>query len=143
MMMPANFSAVAENEMTYVVGGGLVDILADPMTTANWKNINTNLINIVGNTYLNTYLPSALSKVFGGMYTPGENIKGWADNMQTIWTKNDTGSNSWGFAYALLNTGLQVVGGLSAIYTLGDSKIGLKLKDNNFGTVTIPTTARA
>ena len=24
MMMPANFSAVAENEMTYVVGGGLM-----------------------------------------------------------------------------------------------------------------------
>ena len=28
MMMPANFSAVAENEMTYVVGGSLVDVLA-------------------------------------------------------------------------------------------------------------------
>ena len=28
MMMPANFSAVAENEMTYVVGGSLVDGLA-------------------------------------------------------------------------------------------------------------------
>ena len=27
MMMPANFSAVAENEMTYVVGGSLVDVL--------------------------------------------------------------------------------------------------------------------
>ena len=29
MMMPANFSAVAENELTYVVGGAsLVDYLA-------------------------------------------------------------------------------------------------------------------
>ena len=32
MMMPANFSAVAENEMTYVVGGSLVDVLAPVMT---------------------------------------------------------------------------------------------------------------
>ena len=26
MMMPANFSVVAENEMTYVVGGGVIDL---------------------------------------------------------------------------------------------------------------------
>ncbi len=42
MMMPANFSAVAENEMTYVVGGSLVDVLAPAMTTANWQNVSGN-----------------------------------------------------------------------------------------------------
>ena len=40
MMMPANFSAVAENEMTYVVGGSLVDVLAPVMTTENWQNVS-------------------------------------------------------------------------------------------------------
>ena len=44
MMMPANFSAVAENEMTYVVGGSLVDVLAPAMTTENWQNVSTNVI---------------------------------------------------------------------------------------------------
>ena len=52
MMMPANFSAVAENEMTYVVGGSLVDVLAPAMTTANWQNVSANVIKIVGNAFL-------------------------------------------------------------------------------------------
>ena len=43
MMMPANFSAVAENEMTYVVGGSLVDVLAPAMTTENWQNVSANV----------------------------------------------------------------------------------------------------
>ena len=55
MMMPANFSAVAENEMTYVVGGSLVDVLAPAMTTANWQNVSANVIKIVGNAFLNTH----------------------------------------------------------------------------------------
>ena len=50
MMMPANFSAVAENEMTYVVGGGLVDVLAPVLPTADWQRFNTNLVTIIGNT---------------------------------------------------------------------------------------------
>ena len=31
MMMPANFSAVSENEMTYVMGGSIADYLAPAM----------------------------------------------------------------------------------------------------------------
>ena len=129
MMMPANFSAVAENEMTYVVGGSLVDILVPAMTTENWANINANLITIIGNTYLNQGLGVALANVFGGNYKPGMNISAWGDKMSTIWTNNDKGN--WGFAKALLNTGLQVVGGLAAVYTLGSSKLGLKLTSAN------------
>ena len=135
MMMPANFSAVAENEMTYVVGGGLVDVLAPVMKEENWQNISTNLINIVGNSYLNKYLGSALKNVFDGAYRPGENISVWGNNMKTIWHNNYyTASGdkaAWGFANSLLNTGLQVVGGLAAIYTLGSGKVGLGLTDAN------------
>ena len=129
MMMPANFSAVAENEMTYVVGGGLVEVLAPAMNEQNWQNIGTNLINIVGNSYLNKYLGSALKNVFGGTYRPGMNIEAWGGAMKGIWDSNNVGD--WAFAKALLNTGLQVVGGLAAVYTLGDSKIGLSLTDAN------------
>ena len=127
MMMPANFSAVAENEMTYVVGGGLVEVLAPAMNEQNWQNINTNLINIVGNSYLNKFVGGSLAHVFSGNYIPGDGFKAWGENMKTIWTKHDdgTGTNHWAFAKALTNTGLQVVGALAAIYTLGDKKIGL------------------
>ena len=139
MMMPANFSAVAENEMTYVVGGGLVDVLAPAMNEGNWQNISTNLINLVGNSYLNNFVTGALASVFHGDYRPGQNIAAWGNNMKTIWNKNyykdgnvDGDKLNWGFANSLLNTGLQVVGALAAIYTLGDKKIGLDLTSKSF-----------
>ncbi len=49
MMMPANYSVIAENEMTYVNGGALIDCFAPIMNEGNWKTFNTNLIKIVGN----------------------------------------------------------------------------------------------
>ena len=133
MMMPANFSAVAENEMTYVVGGSLVDILVPAMTTENWANINANLITIIGNTYLNNGLGAALATVFGGNYKPGKVLNAYGEGMKDLWLFHDdgTGTNNWAFAKALVNTGLQVVGGLAAVYTLGSSKVGLSLTDGN------------
>ena len=64
MMMPANFSAVAENEMTYVVGGSLVDVLAPAMTTANWQNVSTNVIKIVGNAFIANNASKAFNTLF-------------------------------------------------------------------------------
>ena len=49
MMMPANFSAVSENEMTYVIGGGVADYLAPVMESAQWQNFSKNMVTIVGN----------------------------------------------------------------------------------------------
>ena len=46
MMMPANYSVIAENEMTYVNGGALIDCFAPLMNSSNWKTFNTNLIKI-------------------------------------------------------------------------------------------------
>jgi len=74
MMMPANFSAVAENEMTYVVGGSLVDVLAPAMTTANWQNVSANVIKIVGNSFLAKYTNDVLAQLFDGNYVPGDVI---------------------------------------------------------------------
>ena len=129
MMMPANFSAVAENEMTYVVGGSLVDVLAPAMTTANWQNVSTNVIKIVGNTFLKTHGMAVLSELFDGNYVPGDVI-GYAFN--NIGDAYETGYNTfggnWGFAVGALNAGMQILGGLSAIYTLGSSSIGLEVK---------------
>ena len=134
MMMPANFSAVAENELTYVVGGAsLVDYLAPAMTTQNWQNVSANVIKIVGNTFLRTYVSSAFDSVFDGKYVPGDFIGGV---FNTVHHAYDLGSHTfengaWGAGLGILNAGLSVVGGLAAIYTLGSSPIGLEVKQTN------------
>ena len=134
MMMPANFSAVAENEMTYVVGGSLVDVLAPAMKTENWQNVSANVIKIVGNSFLKTDGMNVLNLLFDGNYVPGD-VVGYAFNK--IGNAYDTGyktfGDNWGFAVGALNAGMQILGGLSAIYTLGSSSIGLEFKGGALG----------
>ena len=131
MMMPANFSAVAENELTYVVGGAsLVDYLAPAMTTENWQNVSANVVKIIGNTFLKQYAGAAFDSVFDGKYVPGDFIGGV---FSTVHRAYDYGTHTyangaWGAALGLLNAGLSVVGGLAAIYTLGSGSVGLELK---------------
>ena len=139
MMMPANFSAVAENEMTYVVGGSLVDVLAPAMTTANWQNVSANVIKIVGNAFLNTHGNNVLTTLFDGNYVPGDFIGGVFNTVHRAYDKGaHTYSNgAWGAALGILNAGLSIAGGLSAIYTLGSGSIGIECKDA--GTKTLNT----
>lgn len=132
MMMPANFSAVAENEMTYVVGGSLVDVLAPAMTTANWQNVSANVIKIVGNAFLNTHGNKVLTTLFDGNYVPGDVIGYGVKNIENAY-KTGYGTfenNAWGLAVGALNAGMQILGGLSAIYTLGSGSVGLEFKGN-------------
>ena len=132
MMMPANFSAVAENELTYVVGGAsLVDYLAPAMKAENWQNVSTNVIKIVGNTFLKNYVSSAFDSVFDGNYVPGDFIGGIFNTVHRAYDKGfHTYSNTqWGAALGILNAGLSIAGGLSAIYTLGSGSIGIECKD--------------
>ncbi len=130
MMMPANFSAVAENEMTYVVGGSLVDVLAPAMTTANWQNVSTNVIKIVGNAFLTKHTTNLLGELFDGNYVPGDVIGYSIKNLDKAYNKGygTFENNAWGLAVGALNVGMQILGGLSAIYTLGSSPIGLETK---------------
>ena len=131
MMMPANFSAVAENELTYVVGGAsLVDYLAPAMTTENWQNVSANVIKIVGNTFLKSYVSSAFDSVFDGNYVPGDFIGGVWNTVHRAYDKgaHTYANGAWGAGLGLLNAALSIAGGLSAIYTLGSSSIGLEVK---------------
>ena len=129
MMMPANFSAVAENEMTYVVGGSLVDVLAPAMKTENWQNVSANVIKIVGNSFLNTHGNNILDSLFNGSYVPGDVIGYGAHTIANAYkTGSQVFGGEWGFLFGALNAGMQVLGGLSAIYTLGSSPIGLETK---------------
>ena len=136
MMMPANFSAVAENEMTYVVGGSLVDVLAPAMTTANWQNVSANVIKIVGNSFLDKYTSDVLGQLFDGNYVPGDVIGFSVKNLDKAYNKGyNTFGGNWGFAVGALNAGMQILGGLSAIYTLGSSSIGLETKSGTLPTL--------
>lgn len=136
MMMPANFSAVAENEMTYVVGGSLVDVLAPAMTTANWQNVSGNVIKIVGNSFLAKYTNDILGQLFDGNYVPGDVIGFSVKNLDKAYNKGyNTFGGNWGFAVGALNAGMQILGGLSAIYTLGSDSIGLDTKKGDLPTL--------
>ena len=136
MMMPANFSAVAENELTYVVGGAsLVDYLAPAMKAENWQNVSTNVIKIVGNTFLKSYALSAFNSVFDGNYVPGDFIGGVFNTVHRAYDKgaHTYANGAWGAGLGLLNAALSIAGGLSAIYTLGSGSIGIETKKASTG----------
>ena len=137
MMMPANFSAVAENEMTYVVGGSLVDVLAPAMTTANWQNVSTNVIKIVGNAFLAKHTTNLLGELFDGNYVPGDVIGYSIKNLDKAYNKGygTFENNAWGLAVGALNAGMQILGGLSAIYALGSGSVGLETKKGTLPTL--------
>ena len=134
MMMPANFSAIAENEMTYVNGGAIADYLAPVMTAENWRTFNTNMITIIGNTYMSGLVNATIGKIFKtGTYAPGDITKGIAGSLTNVYLKNlydfddidpmMTMPTIGAVAKGVLNVGLQIVGGMAAVYTMGNGKV--------------------
>ena len=123
MMMPANFSAVSENEMTYVMGGSVADYLCPVMTKKEWSKFSTNLVTIVGNSYLNNFVSNTLGTIFSGTYTPGTVLGNFGTDISGIWNANyddaTTKSKILTGMKGVLNVGLNVVGNLAAIYNLG------------------------
>ena len=134
MMMPANYSAIAENEMTYVVGGGLLEaigsVTAPVWGAANVKTFNTNLITIIGNSYVSKVLGATLGVMFSGAWGTKDDVvaEAWGydkDKKITIFGKNKALWNALdpngpketnGF-----NKFMQGIGALAAVYTLGTS----------------------
>ena len=136
MMMPANFSAVSEIEMTYVVGGGLVDVLVPVMTEKNWQNVSLNLTTIIGNTYASKLVKATVGQLFTGSYVPGNIVKGLGAVLTGKYTSGFDAAAKAGSKYAfvngmngVLNAGMTVVGGLAAIYTLGRGEVKAKLPE--------------
>ena len=127
MMMPANFSAVSENEMTYVMGGSVADYLCPVMTKKEWSNFSKNLVTVIGNHYVATFLGNTVGQVFSGTYTPGAVLGAFGGDIKTVWGNNYTGiteESKWTEkagkgALGVLNVGLNIVGNLAAIYNLG------------------------
>ena len=140
MMMPANYSAIAENEMTYVVGGGLIDALGAvtaPIWNAdNVKTFNTNLVTIVGNSYVTKVLDATLGTVFGGSYLvkSGEGDDAKRNTIfgknKALWKALDPTPNGTTNGF---NKFLQGVGALAAVYTLGTSTTKSFVAENVIG----------
>ena len=110
MMMPANYSVIAENEMTYVVGGGLVETLGKytaPIWNAdNIKTFNTNLVTVIGNSYLDKFLGNTVAYVFSGNAT----WKGIGDIPKALFggfkgQPGDAVANALGITAAIYNLG--------------------------------------
>ena len=111
MMMPANYSVIAENEMTYVNGGALIDCFAPIMTSSNWKTFNTNLIKIIGNSFMQDVIDATIGVMFGG---------NWGTN--TLFGDNGTISGYYTSDASVLNKIMGTLGGLATIYTLGSNE---------------------
>ncbi len=144
MMMPANFSAVSENEMTYVMGGSVADYLAPAMGAAQWQNFHKNLITIVGNKYVQGFLDNTVGAMFSGAWVPGNGLKGFGGQFSAIWDANytnkvndqTTGAQKFGYgALGVANGILNVVGNLAAIYNLGFGTAKNIVNDTKFNFV--------
>ena len=142
MMMPANFSAISENEMTYVNGGAIAleDILAPRLKVENWQNFNKNMVTIIGNSFLGDYVNNTVGTLFGGAYKPGNLGKAWFSGVSKYYqggydavVGNGTdagmtyGNTALGALNGALNVGLRLAGSAAAIYNLatGNVKNGL------------------
>ena len=129
--MPANFSAVSENEMSYVMGGSIGEYLMNPMGKAEWKQFSTNLTTVVGNKYIQSFLSNTVGQVFSGVYgTEGTVFGAFGKEFKEIWGNNYTAADDaeWTVkagqgALGVLNCALNVVGNLAAIYNLGFGKV--------------------
>lgn len=131
MMMPANYSVIAENEMTYVVGGGIADILAPVMTAQNVQNIVVNAITMVGSFFVNNVVGKGLNAVFTrGFGADYSDVTANALGLLTVDFKGDKWFNALG------NLALNTVGIASAIYTMGVKAIGPSF-EGNIGKTTI------
>ena len=135
MMMPANFSAISENELTYVNGGAsLAEILAPELKVENWQKFNTNMVTLIGNHFVGTYVKNTLGVLFDGMYVPGDlgraafgTVKGayktGSESLDDGISANPGVSSFLGGANGVLNAGLRIVGSAAAIYNLATGTV--------------------
>ncbi len=136
MMMPANFSAISENEMTYVNGGAsLADILAPELKVSNWQTFNTNMVTIIGNKFMQSYVNNTVGTLFSGAYRPGNLGKAWYNGVNGAYkdgydagfgdhVDESTTDKFLNVNNGLLNGALRMVGSAAAIYNLATGKVG-------------------
>ena len=114
MMMPANYSVIAENEMTYVVGGGVIEaigaVTAPIWTAANVKTFNTNIVTLVGNKFVGDVVNNTIGYIFHGNAT----WKGLGENLKGLFVAKN---GQFGDSVA------QTLGTVAAVYNLGNATV--------------------
>ena len=135
MMMPANFSAISENEMTYVNGGAsLADILAPSLEVKNWQKFNTNMVTIIGNSFMSSYIKNTVGVLFDGAYKPGDLGSAWLTGVKGAYgtgykagfgkhEDETAGDKFLNGGNGVLNAGLRMVGSAAAIYNLATGTV--------------------
>ena len=133
--MPANFSAISENEMTYVNGGAsLADILAPSLEVKNWQKFNTNMVTIIGNSFMSSYIKNTVGELFNGAYKPGNLGNAWLTGVKGAYGtgykagfgkhENETAGDKFlNGGNGVLNAGLRMVGSAAAIYNLATGTV--------------------
>lgn len=136
MMMPANYSAIAENEMTYVVGGDSLFPVFNPLST-----LFTNVVNIIGNSFVTPLVNATIGKAFGGNYHFGDIFGGIGDTIKgrynaVLDTKTDENGNTvvtGGQFNGVLNAGAAIMGGMAAVAQLMNNDVKVFTKENVLG----------
>ena len=142
MMMPANFSAISENEMTYVNGGAsLAEILAPELKVENWQKFNTNMVTIIGNSFMSKYIGNTVGVLLGGSYRPGALGNAWYTDVKGSYNagynagfgkhENETAGDKFlNGGNGVLNAGLRMVGSAAAIYNLATGTVKNTVNEN-------------
>ena len=136
--MPANYSVIAENEMTYVNGGANFIDAIGAVTAPIWtldsvKTFNTNIVTLVGNTFLSKVINQTVGVLFSGETT----WKAVGAIPKTLFTTNVNGHD-----IAKNNVGDYVMNALgiaAAVYNLGvaPTKNAVKEDKLTFKTATV------
>lgn len=134
MMMPANYSAIAETEMTYVVGGDSLFPAFNPLST-----LFTNVVNIIGNTFVPKLVDATIGTIFGGNYHFGDVFNGIGTSLKNRYNGvlgttlvEDSNKVTGGFN-GVLNAGAAVVGGMAAVAQLMNNDVKVFTKEKLFG----------
>ena len=143
MMMPANFSAISENEMTYVNGGAsLAEILAPELKVENWQKFNQNMVTIIGNSFMDKYIGNTVGTLFNGAYKPGKLGNAWFTGVKGAYGTGfdagfgkhegelTAGDKFLNGANGVLNAGLRMVGSAAAIYNLATGTVKNTVNEN-------------
>uniref|UniRef100_UPI003FED6978 hypothetical protein n=1 Tax=Faecalibacterium sp. TaxID=1971605 RepID=UPI003FED6978 len=118
MMMPANYSVIAENEMTYVNGGASFIDAIGAVTAPIWdltnvKAFSTNVVTMIGNAFIGDTIHNTLGYVFGGHATKAD--------LGTMFGKV-VGADK--FKAGQYGDGIaQILGSAAAIYNLGRTEV--------------------
>lgn len=122
--------------MTYVNGGAsLADILAPSLEVKNWQKFNTNMVTIIGNSFMSSYIKNTVGVLFNGAYKPGNLGNAWLTGVKGAYGtgsaagfgKHDgeltAGDKFLNGANGVLNAGLRMVGSAAAIYNLATGTV--------------------